>query len=42
MWRSGSMPDLIDAALHNYPTEGDVGGTPYTHPEYDPNCILHP
>ena len=31
--------DLTDAALHNYPTEGDVGGTPYTHPEYDPNAF---
>ena len=34
--------DLTDAALHNYPTEGDVGGTPYTHPDYDPNAFyLH-
>ena len=31
--------DLTDAALHNYPTEGDVGGTPYTHPDYDPNAF---
>lgn len=26
--------DLTDAAAINYPNEGDVGGTPYTHPEY--------
>src|SRR5688500_19338194 len=31
--------DLTDAALHNYPTEGDVGGTPYAHPDYDPNAF---
>ena len=31
--------DLTDAALHTYPTEGDVGGTPYTHPDYDPNAF---
>jgi len=31
--------DLTDAELHNYPIEGDVGGTPYTHPEYDPNAF---
>lgn len=32
--------DLTDAALHNYPAQGDVGGTPYTHPEYDPNAFF--
>ena len=32
--------DLTNAALHNYPTQGDVGGTPYTHPEYDPNAFF--
>jgi len=31
--------DLTDAALHNYPTEGDASGTPYTHPDYDPNAF---
>jgi V8-like Glu-specific endopeptidase len=27
--------DLRDAAAHGYPNEGDVSGTPHTHPEYD-------
>lgn len=27
--------DLRDAAAHNYPTTGEVSGTPYTHPQYD-------
>jgi V8-like Glu-specific endopeptidase len=31
--------DLTDAALHEYPFEGDVGGTPYTHPDYNPNAF---
>ncbi len=31
--------DVTDAALHNYPFEGDAGGTPYTHPDYDPNAF---
>src|SRR5688572_11537926 len=26
--------DVTDAALHDYPFTGDVGGTPYTHPDY--------
>lgn len=32
--------DLTDAAAHNYPFTGDVGGTPYTHPNYDPNAFF--
>ena len=32
--------DLTNASLHNYPTQGDVGGTPYTHPEYDPDAFF--
>jgi secreted trypsin-like serine protease len=32
--------DLTNAALHNYPFTGDVGGTPYTHPSYDPNAFF--
>jgi hypothetical protein len=24
---------------NGYPNEGDVGGTPYTHPQYDPNAF---
>jgi len=31
--------DVTNAALHNYPFNGDVGGTPYTHPDYDPNAF---
>ena len=34
--------DVTNAALHDYPFTGDVGGTPYTHPDYDPNAFyLH-
>ena len=32
--------DVTNAALHNYPFTGDVGGTPYTHPDYDPNAFF--
>jgi secreted trypsin-like serine protease len=32
--------DVTDAAAHNYPFTGDVGGTPYTHPDYDPNAFF--
>ncbi len=31
--------DVTDATLHDYPFTGDVGGTPYTHPDYDPNAF---
>jgi V8-like Glu-specific endopeptidase len=31
--------DVTDAAAQNYPFVGDVGGTPYTHPQYDPNAF---
>jgi secreted trypsin-like serine protease len=31
--------DVTDAAAHNYPFDGDVGGTTYTHPDYDPNAF---
>src|SRR5918993_445893 len=27
--------DVTDAAAQNYPFTGDVGGTPYTHPQYN-------
>ena len=27
--------DLTDASAHNYPDQGDVAGTPYSHPLYD-------
>ena len=32
--------DVTNAALHDYPFNGDVGGTPYTHPDYDPNAFF--
>lgn len=31
--------DVTDAKAHNYPFTGDVGGTPYTHPQYNPNAF---
>jgi hypothetical protein len=34
-------PDARDAAAINYPFVGDVGGTPYTHPDYDPNRFFY-
>jgi hypothetical protein len=33
--------DVTDAAAHNYPYgPGDVSGTPYFHPDYDPNAFF--
>jgi V8-like Glu-specific endopeptidase len=32
--------DVTDAAAHGYPNTGDVGGTPYTHPDYDPDAFF--
>lgn len=32
--------DVTDAAAQNYPFNGDVGGTPYTHPQYNPNAFF--
>lgn len=29
-----------DASAFGYPFDGDVGGTPYTHPQYDPNAFF--
>jgi hypothetical protein len=31
--------DLRDAAANNYPNRGDASGTPYTHPQYDPDAF---
>jgi secreted trypsin-like serine protease len=31
--------DVTDTAAQNYPNEGDVSGTTYTHPDYDPNVF---
>lgn len=32
--------DVTNAAMHNYPFVGDVGGTPYTHPQYNPAAFF--
>lgn len=32
--------DITDAAANDYPFKGDVGGTTYTHPDYDPNAFF--
>ena len=32
--------DVTDAAAMNYPFKGQVGGTTYTHPDYDPNAFF--
>jgi hypothetical protein len=32
--------DVTNAAAHNYPFVGDVGGTPYTHPDFNPNAFF--
>jgi secreted trypsin-like serine protease len=31
--------DLTDAAAHDYPNQGDVGGTPFPHPQYTPDAF---
>jgi len=31
--------DLTDALGHDYPFNGDASGTPYTHPNYNPNAF---
>jgi secreted trypsin-like serine protease len=33
--------DVTNAAAHNYPFKGDVGGTTYTHPDYNPNAFYY-
>jgi hypothetical protein len=30
----------VCAGISGYPCTGDVGGTPYTHPQYDPNAFF--
>ncbi|HET8777264.1 MAG TPA: trypsin-like serine protease [Candidatus Limnocylindria bacterium] len=32
--------DVTNAAAHGYPFDGDVSGTTYTHPQYDPNAFF--
>ena len=37
IWFDSDVESGIPA--NGYPNEGDVGGTPYTHPQYDPNAF---
>jgi hypothetical protein len=39
IWFDNGYPTPIGAA-DGYPFEGDVGGTPYTHPDYDPDAFF--
>ena len=38
IWFDADVQSGIPA--NGYPNEGDVGGTPYTHPQYDPNAFF--
>ena len=38
IWFASDVESGIPA--NGYPTKGDVGGTPYTHPSYDPNAFF--
>ena len=38
IWFDADMQ--TDAAAKGYPFTGQVGGTPYTHPQYDPNAFF--
>lgn len=38
IWFDADVESGIPA--NGYPNEGDVGGTPYTHPQYDPNAFF--
>ncbi len=37
IWFDSDLEPGIAAGTSSYPYKGDVGGTPYTHPQYDPN-----
>src|SRR5512145_1344578 len=37
IWFDSDVESGIPA--NGYPNKGDVGGTPYTHPQYDPNAF---
>ena len=39
IWFDADVESGIPA--NGYPNTGDVGGTPYTHPNYDPNAFFH-
>src|SRR5512134_1147483 len=38
IWFDADVESGIPA--NGYPNTGDVGGTPYTHPDYDPNAFF--
>jgi V8-like Glu-specific endopeptidase len=38
IWFDADMQ--TDSAAKGYPTDGQVSGTPYTHPQYDPNAFF--
>jgi hypothetical protein len=38
IWFDADMQ--TDAAAKGYPFDGQVGGTPYTHPQYDPMLFI--
>src|SRR5215208_6829561 len=38
IWFAADVESGIPA--NGYPNDGDVGGTPYTHPNYDPNAFF--
>lgn len=39
IWFDSDLEPEIAAGTSSYPFRGDVGGTPYTHPQYDPNAF---
>ena len=40
IWFDSDLEPEIAAGTNSYPFKGDVGGTPYTHPQYDPNAFF--
>jgi len=38
IWFAADVQNGVPA--NGYPLDGDVGGTPYTHPQYDPNAFF--
>ena len=40
IWFDADVEAGIDAGTNGYPFDGDAGGTPFTHPQYDPNAFF--
>lgn len=40
IWFDADVESGADAGTNGYPNDGDVGGTPHTHPQYDPNAFF--